>query len=85
MNKEEMKLLILEAVSRKLGSGYHGTLQKVLETNTELDGLTIVKDGENTTLTIYMEPFYEALEGGTSIDDVTDRILNAYFAEKLFS
>lgn len=79
MNKEAMKLLILEAVAEKLGNGYHGTLQKVLKTNVELDGLIIMKDGENITPTIYLEPFYKDLENGVSIDDVTDRILQMYF------
>lgn len=79
MNKEAMKLLILETVAEKLGNGYHGTLQKVLKTNVELDGLIIMKDGENITPTIYLEPFYKDLENGVSIDDVTDRILQMYF------
>lgn len=79
MNKEEMKRLILEAVSRKLGNGYHGTIQKVLKTNMEQDALVIVKDGENIAPTIYMEPFYEAMENGSSVKDVANSILKAYF------
>ena len=84
MNKEAMKQLILEAVAEKLGNGYHGTLQKVLKTNVELDGLIIMKDGENITPTIYLEPFYKDLENGVSVDDVTDRILQMYFNARTY-
>ena len=83
MNKEATKLQILMAVSRRLENGYHGTLQKVLKTNMELDGLTIVKAGENTAPTIYLDFFYEALESGTSIDAVADRILQIYSDSKI--
>ena len=75
MNKEAMKQQILEILSKKLGDGYHGTLEKVQKTNIDLDGLTILKDGETITPTIYLEPFYKALENGVSVDDATDRIL----------
>ena len=51
MNREAMKQQILEALSKKLGDGYHGTLEKVQKTNIDLDGLTILKDGETITLT----------------------------------
>ena len=62
MNREAMKQQILEALSKKLGDGYHGTLEKVQKTNIDLDGLTILKDGETITPTIYLEPFYKALD-----------------------
>lgn len=84
MNREAMKLLILEALVPKLGSGYHGTLEKVQKTNVELDGLTIIKDGENIIPTIYLEPFYNALENGVSVDNVTDRILHIYFNARTY-
>ena len=84
MNREAMKHQILEALAQKLGSGYHGTLEKVQKTNVELDGLTIIKDGENITPTIYLEPFYKALENGVSVDDVTDRILHIYFNARTY-
>lgn len=84
MNKEAMKQQILETVSEKLGSGYHGTLQKVLKTNMELDGLTIMKDGEDIAPTIYMDPFYKELEEGASIDDVADSILQSYYNARTY-
>lgn len=84
MNKEAMKQQILEILSKKLGDGYHGTLEKVQKTNIDLDGLTIMKDGETITPTIYLEPFYKALENGVSVDDVTDRILYIYFNARTY-
>lgn len=84
MNKEAMKQQILEILSKKLGDGYHGTLEKVQKTNIDLDGLTILKDGETITPTIYLEPFYKALENGVSVDDVTDRILYIYFNARTY-
>jgi len=78
MNKEEMKQLILEAVSVRLGNGCNGVLQEVLKTNLKRDGLTIFQTGNNIAPTIYLDPFYEDLEKGVPIDDVADRILNIY-------
>ena len=37
MNKEAMKQQILEALSKKLGDGFHLSIQKVLKTNEKLD------------------------------------------------
>lgn len=82
MNREEMKRLILAAVSERLGSGCHGTLQTVFKTNLKLDGLSIFQAGNNTAPTIYLEPFYEDLEKGVSIDDVADRILKIYLGAR---
>lgn len=45
----------------------------------EQDALVIVKDGENIAPTINMEPFYEAMENGSSVKDVANSILKAYF------
>ena len=78
MNKETMQQQILAALSKKLGDGYHISIQKVLKTNVKLDGLTILQDGKNITPTIYLDSFYEDLENGTSIDDVVGDILRTY-------
>lgn len=78
MNKEAMQQQILEALTRKLTDSFHISVRKVLKTNVKLDGLTITKDGENIAPTIYMEPFYEALKNGTSLDDVINSILQIY-------
>lgn len=78
MNREAMKHQILEALSKKLGDGFHITIQKVLKTNIKLDGLIITQEGKAFTPTIYLEPFYEELGSGTPPDDVVGSILQAY-------
>ena len=79
MNKEAMKQQIHEALSKKLGGGFHISIQKFLKTNVKLDGLVIMQEGKNLTPTIYLEPFYKDLENGTPLDDVVSSILQAYF------
>ena len=79
MNKEAMKQQIQEALSKKLGNGFHVITQKVLKTNVKLDGLVIMQEGKNITPTIYLEPFYKDLEDGTPLDEVVGSILQVYF------
>lgn len=78
MNKEAMKQLIQEALSKKLGDSFHVITQKILKTNVKLDGLIIMQEGKNITPTIYLEPFYKELENGTPLDDVVGNILQVY-------
>lgn len=78
MNKEAMKQQIQEALSKKLGDGFHITIQKVFKPNMELDGLLIMAGEEIIGPTIYLEPVYEALDSGTPVEQVVDRILQAY-------
>ena len=82
MNKEAMKQQILEALSKKLGDGFHITIQKVFKTNMELDGLLIMGEDEIIGPTIYLEPVYEALNSGTPVEQVVNRILQAYDSAK---
>lgn len=79
MDKEAMKQLILESLSMKLGSGYHGTIKTMLKTNQKLDALNIYQNGDNISPVIYLDSFYSDLEKGASIDNVTDRIIQLYF------
>jgi len=78
MNREAMKHQILEALSRKLGDGFHITIQKVFKPNRELEGLLIMGKGEIISPTIYLESSYEALDNGTPVEQVVNRILQAY-------
>lgn len=82
MNKEAMKQQILEALSKKLGDSFRISIQRVLKSNMELDGLIIMAEDENISPTIYLEPFYEALENGVSINDVINKILQQYYFAK---
>ena len=78
MNREAMKHQILEALTKKLGDGFHITIQKVFKPNRELEGLLIMGEGEIISPTIYLESSYEALDNGTPVEQVVNRILQAY-------
>lgn len=78
MNREAMKHQILEALSKELGDGFHISIQKVFKPNRELEGLLIMGEGEIISPTIYLESSYEALDNGTPIEQVVNRILQAY-------
>ena len=78
MNREAMKHQILEALSKKLGDGFHITIQKVFKPNRELEGLLIMGKGEIISPTIYLESSYEALDKGMPVEQVVNRILQAY-------
>ncbi len=78
MNREAMKHQILEALTKKLGDGFHISIQKVFKPNRELEGLLIMGEGEIISPTIYLESSYEALDNGTPIEQVVNRILQAY-------
>ncbi len=75
MDKEAMKQLIMESLSRKLGDGYHISICKILKTNLKRDALVILQNGKSCAPTIYLEPFYRELEEGEPIDDVTSHII----------
>lgn len=83
MNKEKHKQNIVESLSKKLGTDCRISIQTFLKTNEKLDGLLILKDGENLSPTIYLDSFYEDLDNGKPLDDVVDDILNTYFQAKL--
>ena len=78
MNKEAMKQQIQEALSKKLGDGFRITIQKVFKPNRELEGLLIMGEGEIISPTIYLESSYEALDSGTPVEQVVNKILQAY-------
>lgn len=83
MNKEAMKQQILEALSKKLGDEYSILIREVLKTNIKLDGLTILKMGDNVSPTVYLEPFYEKLENGEQLDVIADEISRLYFCSRI--
>lgn len=79
MNREVVKQLILESLSRKLGDGYHLSIHRVLKTNQTLDGLAILREGESAAVNIYLDPYYKDLENISNLEAVTDMILQDYF------
>lgn len=84
MNKETAKQLIRNALSKKLGDGYSISIRQVLKTNQKLDGLTILQEGNIISPAIYLDPFYQDLENGASINDVVKDILQIYSSTKMY-
>lgn len=84
MNKETAKQLIRNALSKKLGDGYSISIRQILKTNQKLDGLTILQEGNIISPAIYLDPFYQDLENGASIDDVVKDILQIYSETRMY-
>ena len=83
MNKEAMQQQILEALEKKLGDEYSIRIREVYKTNIKLDGLTILKMGDNVSPTVYLEPYYEKLENGEQLNVIADEISRLYFCSKI--
>lgn len=77
MDKKEMRQMIIEALSTKLGDGFIITINEVLKNNFKSDALTIMRKGDNIAPAIYLEPCYRELENGAGIDSITEKILEA--------
>lgn len=78
MNKETMQQLIIKALQKELGDTYSIFIHEVLKTNLVLDGLSILKQGENVSPSIYLNSFYKDLENGIPLTVVINNILNIY-------
>lgn len=78
MNKETMQQLIIRALQKELGDTYSIFIHEVLKTNLVLDGLSILKQGENVSPSIYLNSFYKDLESGIPLTVVINNILNIY-------
>lgn len=76
--KNEMKLLIMEEITKKLGNDFNVTINEVLKTNVKRDGLTILKKGECISPTIYLEPYYLRLIQKEDISIIIDEIISLY-------
>lgn len=78
MDTEAVKKHLMEVLSKKLGDGFHISIQKVLKTNTELDGVIIKRQDDPVAATIYLEPFYKGLKNGITLEEATEMVLQAY-------
>ena len=78
MDKETMQQLIIKALQKELGDTYSIFIHEVLKTNLVLDGLSILKQGENVSPSIYLNSFYKDLESGIPLTVVINNILNIY-------
>ena len=73
-----MQQLIIKALQKELGDTYSIFIHEVLKTNLVLDGLSILKQGENVSPSIYLNSFYKDLESGIPLTVVINNILSIY-------
>lgn len=68
-----------EALNKHYGGDSKIKLQKVRKTNDVLlTGVTIMRENENISPTIYLEPYYEALINGMSFSEIMQHIVDVY-------
>ncbi len=79
MELKEFVLKVRNAAANRLGADYQVRIQEVQKNNnTVLQGLMISSPKYNVAPTIYLNPFWEAYEGGVPLSVVVDRILQIY-------
>ena len=79
MNKESMKQLIKEDITKKLGNDFYIFTNEVLKTNTKRDTINILKKGDNVSPAIFLEPYYTRLLHKEPVSTITDDILSIYY------
>lgn len=70
MNRKEMRRLITDRLSMRLGEGYRISVGPFLKTNVKREGLLILKDGDGISPVVYLDSFYEDLQNGASVDEI---------------
>lgn len=79
MEIREFAEKVQKAVALVLGEEYKVKLQEVRKNNgVFLQGLIILKEKQNVSPTIYLQPFWEAYEEGVTLLEVVTRILQIY-------
>ncbi len=67
-------------VEKKMGEGYQVRTEHVLKNNgVELDGLLILKEGENVAPSIYLNDYYEEYKCGKSVDIIAGEVIDGYY------
>lgn len=70
---------VRDAVEKKLGKAYKVEVREIKKNNgVVLRGLLISADSRNVIPTIYLEPFWEAYEAGTSLAEIVRRLIKIY-------
>ena len=69
---------LAENVSEVLGSEVIVELQEVTKVNLSLEGLTIRKQGENISPTIYLNQYFNQFNDGRTMDDIVQDIIRVY-------
>ena len=79
MEINEFAQKMKRAMTEVLGDGYEVRLQEVQKNNgVLLQGMIILAKEQNVSPTIYLNPFWEAYEGGVTLGELTRRILQIY-------
>jgi hypothetical protein len=79
MEKKEFTEKVTDMFRNRLGDEYTISMKEVLKNNNViLNGLVVETKDKNIAPTIYMESFWDAFCSGISLDEIVDRIENAY-------
>ena len=79
MDYEGFKAEVTTRIVDREGPGACVRVHRVRKNNgVMLDGLTIMREGENVSPTIYLEPFYDRYQNGADLDSLTDDILGLF-------
>lgn len=83
MNYEDFLSYVQERISNRMGTNVKVQLHKVMKNNDiELDGLSVLRQGESMSPTIYLNDYYEHYYDGRNPEDIVDEILELYDAHK---
>ncbi len=83
VNYETFKETILQQLSEDIPDPKHITIRKVYRNNGEsLDGLVILENGVNIGPTLYLNYYFQMLEGGDSFASIYRRIFTSYTRNK---
>ena len=79
MDYEGFKTEITTKICGRVGEGPCVRVHRVRKNNgVMLDGLTIMREGDNISPTIYLEPFHDRYQNGADLDSLTDDILGLF-------
>ena len=78
MTKKEFYNNVVEGIRAKLGDEYMVDVREVIKVNLTLDGLTIHRDSENITPTIYLNSYKEHFDSGRPLEDIIQEIISVY-------
>ncbi|WP_313133614.1 DUF5688 family protein [Anaerocolumna sp.] len=79
MEYDQFLTRIKSSVKKRMGEDYLVDVNHVIKNNSiQLDGLIILKNGEQITPNIYLNSYFENYLEGESIKEIVDKIINIY-------
>ncbi len=83
MNYEEFLSYVQEGILSKMNADVKVQLHKVRKNNDiELDGISILRQGESMSPTIYLNDYYKSYYEGKDPEDIIDEVIELYNAHK---